>query len=65
MENKINLNHLSGKSVLRANPQKPAVHSNVQPAPSQTTAPKPAVTQTQFSQNLKSAAMGAVKTLPI
>lgn len=45
--------------VLRANPQKPAVHSNVQPAPSQTTAPKPAVTQTQFSQNLKSAAMGS------
>lgn len=59
MENKINLNHLSGRNVLRANPQKPAVHN---PAPVQTPTPappKPTAAQTQFSQNLQAAVMGS------
>lgn len=59
MENKINLNHLSGKNVLRATPHKPAVPSNAQPTSTQTAAPKPTTPQAQFSQNLQSAAMGS------
>ncbi len=62
MENKINLTQLAGKNVLRANQQKPAVHSNVQPSPTPTPAtPKPAPAQTQFNRNLQSAAMGSTE----